>query len=436
MIFSSHLAEMHLGQIAANSRSTSQDIKALRSQVSTTNDILIDFAIQSTEMQVVIERGLLQLHEDLQQIHSNIDQLVQLTKNPEQTWAWEQFRIALDAHRDEHWQESLSFLERAINGAGDHTGFALEPSFHLLRGRLLSGEDSGEDVTQTNLEEAAEAYQRAGKYAKRSKPDMAARSYWLAGTVFFGLGNTEAALKNYRTSSELDPMYLPALEGLGQAYFVIGEQEKATAYFELSLKRDLKRAVAYVQDPAAEALLPVTGLAIERVRKDLEAQVTEYISLATAKKVVALSTSNHLPIYVTQDIDRPASMPTIVDAGIVDLAKIRTEIVRIDKRKIETATGGVTRHYKACVQELLKSTEKQKGWRALFSRGDEAIFEQKYKELDSEKKQFELVTQEWLNLLENIPDETGMELFYPERELMHYMVKRFAEIEAGKHNTA
>jgi tetratricopeptide (TPR) repeat protein len=71
--------------------------------------------------------------------------------------------------------------------------------------------------------------------------DKAHEAYLERGNSFYSIRNYAAALENYEKSWENKPDFLPALIGIGQAYYGLEDYDNAIVYFD--------KAIAYQQFP-------------------------------------------------------------------------------------------------------------------------------------------------------------------------------------------
>ena len=116
-------------------------------------------------MHTMIDANLTDMNGKLSTINESLEELVTLAKTPSQVWAFEQFEQARHAYQNHWFNETLDYIDRAINGYGDHVGNQLEHRFYLLKGGLhLGGTDVG-NHEQVNLELAQENFKLAVRYA-------------------------------------------------------------------------------------------------------------------------------------------------------------------------------------------------------------------------------------------------------------------------------
>lgn len=108
-----------------------------------------------------------------------------LIESPSSNWAYEQFRKARELERQGLFEESLDFVDRAINGHGDNVGDYTEFIFHFLRGGLLLGSKRNDSSDFINPVEAEKAFLQAARYAEYDDPSEAAAALLYAARSAF-----------------------------------------------------------------------------------------------------------------------------------------------------------------------------------------------------------------------------------------------------------
>jgi tetratricopeptide (TPR) repeat protein len=184
--------------IASNEELASEHVHVLKSMASTMESgfeqLSFDMHALSAgiaELNSTFHWGFSQVLTALGGINDSLRELIRIAKTPAQTWAYEQFEIARDAFRQGLYEDAIQYLNRSINGYGDHTGYNLEYRFHYLLGTIYVGSfKSGEIV---DLEKAEEAFMNAAKYARHDHRQEAARCYLGAGWAAYCQGNMRAA---------------------------------------------------------------------------------------------------------------------------------------------------------------------------------------------------------------------------------------------------
>jgi tetratricopeptide (TPR) repeat protein len=144
------------------------------------------------EFSAKFDWGIARLEAAIGGVQDSLQELIRLAKNPEHTWAWEQFAIAWDAFNRNLYPESLEYVERAINGHQGHTGYRLEHRFHDLLAWIRRGDyQNAGDLM--DLPKAEEAYLNSARYAGATHRLGAARSLLGAGWVAYCQGKIAEA---------------------------------------------------------------------------------------------------------------------------------------------------------------------------------------------------------------------------------------------------
>jgi hypothetical protein len=95
--------------------------------------------------------------------------LLRAAQTPSQTWAYEQFQIALDAFSRALYKESLAYTDRAIGGDASQGGYGLEHRFHYLRGKILLGDYKNYDRSIVDSHLAESAFVNAARYSRHDE---------------------------------------------------------------------------------------------------------------------------------------------------------------------------------------------------------------------------------------------------------------------------
>src|SRR5258708_4532226 len=137
--------------------------------------------------------GFSELLTQTSRINDSLEELVRLAKTPAQTRAYEQFEIARDADRKGLFEESIEYLDRAINGYGGQTGYKLEYRFHFLLGRIRLGSFRNHSKEIVSQEDAEKSFLYAARYAAQDAPNEAARALLAAGWAAYSRGEVTKA---------------------------------------------------------------------------------------------------------------------------------------------------------------------------------------------------------------------------------------------------
>jgi tetratricopeptide (TPR) repeat protein len=126
---------------------------------------LVDVNLNLENIHYAIEDGFQKTALVLTGIESSLDELLQLAKTPEQTWAYEQYSIAQDLFQKGFFDDAILNIDRAINGYGNNTGYRYDHRLHMLKGLINLGSEKNTDAEIVNLELAQKSFRNAAKYA-------------------------------------------------------------------------------------------------------------------------------------------------------------------------------------------------------------------------------------------------------------------------------
>ena len=208
-----------------------------------------------------IDHELRRVNEHLSEIGDRLSRLAVIADNPEKVWAYEQYRIALDAAAKGLEHEALKFITAAIEGAASHTGYPLEPNFHMLKAQILAELVLREDLDVENAVAAADTFLRAADLLEISDIAMKEKATFMAASLYLASGEFDKATVCYARSIQMVPSFASRFEGLGKSYVALGDAEKSESSFFISLLIDWTRAGVYreaeefasVRDPARRA---------------------------------------------------------------------------------------------------------------------------------------------------------------------------------------
>jgi len=162
--------------IATNKELQEQQIEATKFLLNTISYGFEQLSSDISELSSVFEWGFSELLVEIGHLNDSLRELVKIAKNPAQTWAYEQFEMARDAFRRNLIEESLEYLDHAINGFGDNTGYKLEYRFHYLLGVIRIGSYKNINPKIIDLAIAEKSFLDASRYAKHDYPKEASRS--------------------------------------------------------------------------------------------------------------------------------------------------------------------------------------------------------------------------------------------------------------------
>ncbi len=196
---------------------------------------------QVSELSTICEVGFYSLKVSLDHLQATLDELLQVSKSPEQTWSNEQFGIARKLLLQGMHEESLSAIDMAIDGNHQHTGYKLDPEFYHLRGLILQGNDKNTSSDVIDLTRAEKSYLTAAKLYARSRDK--AGVFLLAGWCSAFLGNRAQAQKHFRSAVLEDPTSLSAQYALAKACFASGDLNEGRAALLAAISGDVKFAI-------------------------------------------------------------------------------------------------------------------------------------------------------------------------------------------------
>jgi tetratricopeptide (TPR) repeat protein len=210
--FKSEIFKQTRSIIASNEELQQQHIAAIESVSSGIEQLSFD----AQELTATFQWGFSELLTAVGRVNDALAELVKIAKTPAQTWAYEQFEVARDAFRQGLYQESLEYLERAINGYAGNTGHKLEYRFHYLLGtiRLGSFRNTSKDIV--SLAEAENAFLRAARYAQHDHPKEAGRALLAAGWAAYCQGKMPEA-------TQYSEQAISLVHDLAEGYFQVAK---------------------------------------------------------------------------------------------------------------------------------------------------------------------------------------------------------------------
>nr|WP_306266421.1 hypothetical protein [Pararhizobium sp. IMCC3301] len=230
--------------------------------------VSIDAVRHSIEdLKSVCENGFAQIDLSLNYIDQSIQQLIRIAQTPDQTWALEQYSIATDAFRKNFAEEALDYVNRAILGHGDRSGYRLEHRFYMLRGLIRLGNYKNHTPEILDLKAASEDFLLGARYAEHDSQKDCARSFGLAGWASYCAGRMEDAQKYLNRSIEINGADNQSKFELSKVLFHVGNKPEAKRYFSDTLRNDWKYALRAGSD---EDFL--------KYRKDVEECINSYLS--------------------------------------------------------------------------------------------------------------------------------------------------------------
>jgi len=161
----------------------------------------------------VAERGLGNIEAQLGSLATSLADLIRIAKTPEQTWAYEQYGIAVEAFRRRLHADAFENVARAIAGHGSHTGYKIEHRFHQLLALIHA---TAPDDGILDLDKAEACYLVASNYAKAAGETEGA-GYSLLRAAQFAYGRGDAGVAEARSRQAL------SLSATGEAHFLLAK---------------------------------------------------------------------------------------------------------------------------------------------------------------------------------------------------------------------
>jgi hypothetical protein len=148
----------------------SRDIRAMDETLAD-GFVILHFDLQSVsrdlhQLTAKFEWGISELSLQIGHLADGLDALLAVARTPEQTWAFEQFDIARDAHRKRLYSDAIDYAERAINGYQAHTGYRLDYRPHYLLGLIHLGDRKSAHSRSSNPSVAEKFFLDAARYAE------------------------------------------------------------------------------------------------------------------------------------------------------------------------------------------------------------------------------------------------------------------------------
>ncbi|MDH5552541.1 MAG: hypothetical protein OEX82_04350 [Nitrosomonas sp.] len=142
----------------------------------------------------LFEWGFTEAITQLNAMNLNISELIKISKTPDQTWAFEQF----DRSRDFLLncgliENSLDYINRAIEGYGNHPGIHDEARFYMLRGSIYLGNLDHIETRFVDIIKARSDFNLAARYSKEVDKALHAKALGLVGWTHYCCGEMEEA---------------------------------------------------------------------------------------------------------------------------------------------------------------------------------------------------------------------------------------------------
>lgn len=286
--------------IASNEALARENIRAVEAGSDRVSDALEDgFSRLSWELQDIqrdlsglnatFTWGFSEVFARLGQMNDSLEELVQISKNPVQTVAFNHFDIARQALRQGLHREALDEVSRAIDGDHSSPGYRLEWRFHMLRGTVLLGSIDG-DPDIVDLPKSEDSFLLAGRYARTDLPKEAARAFLAAGWSAYCQGKLAEALAYTEQAQKLDADLGEALFQSAKIRMAIDEPSHGLADLAKAIDHDKLYALKAADDGDFQRygcelvrFLEVLRQEKAKTTRDYVAQMLSECDLLTAK---------------------------------------------------------------------------------------------------------------------------------------------------------
>lgn len=200
------------------------------------------------ELNSTFRWGFSEIIASLGHINDALNELILIAKTPSQIWACEQFDIARDAFRQGLYEDTLEYLNRAINGFGSNTGYKIEYRFHFLLGTVRIGSFKNNSSEIVNLVKAESAFLAAAKYARHDLPHEAGRALVAAGWAAYCQGKFTEAQEHTEQAISLYPDLAEAHFQLAKIAMHCNKSTKALPYLKNAIDLDRGYAIKCAAD--------------------------------------------------------------------------------------------------------------------------------------------------------------------------------------------
>jgi tetratricopeptide (TPR) repeat protein len=319
------------------------------------------------ELRSVCEIGFGNIALELAGIDDSLKELIHIAKTPDQTWAFEQYTIAQEAFRRNLFEESLDYINRAINGYGDRSGYRIEHRFFILRGMLRLGNTRNFDETIVNIGEALKDFLSAAKYAEHDHKNHCARSYGMAGWASYCLGNFVDAEKYLRQSLNKNDADAQSNFDLSKVLLRLGHEQEAMRYFRRAIEADLMYGIRAGSDPDFLAHKPIVEKVIADYRQmlliDVKKVLKDYERIDIPAKEAILLTWNHDTKEVQNNFAQARREHE--SAPISEIIRYRAELPPMRDKAVQMI--------KSTIDALIRKSEGLRAYRGRDSHGNDTL---------------------------------------------------------------
>lgn len=190
------------------------------------------------ELNSTFRWGFSEIIASLGHINDALNKLILIAKTPSQTWAYEQFDIARNAFRQGLYEDTLEYLNCAINGFGGNTGYKIEYRFHFLLGTVRIGSFKNNSSEIVNLVKAESAFLAAAKYARHDLPHEAGRALVAAGWAAYCQGKFTEAQEHTKQAISLYPDLPEAHFQSAKIQMHVGSPDRALPFLRQAIELD------------------------------------------------------------------------------------------------------------------------------------------------------------------------------------------------------
>jgi tetratricopeptide (TPR) repeat protein len=226
----------------SNIASDTEEIAAHTYQLMVSNESLLR---ETSKLAPLLDWGFSSTTSALSEVSSRLDRLINAFESKDQTWAFEQYRIARSLlFQDGLVHESLDYLNRAIEGYKSEPGYPLEPEFFFLRGSIRLGVLDAISVDLVDTAKAIADFEKAARYSKNRDKEIFSRSLAMIGRAYYCSGQPVEAISYFQKALEKGQKGNPEiLFNLAKAHAVLGVVDAAMANLKAAL--ELEWAFAY-----------------------------------------------------------------------------------------------------------------------------------------------------------------------------------------------
>ncbi len=171
---------------------------------------LNDISSGIKEINSTLQWGLGGIFVSLGRVNDTLEELLRTSQTPEQTWAREQFNEARRAFLRGWHEESLQYINRALNGYGPHSGYDLDYRFHYLHGAIRLGDAKNNSSEIIDLALAEKSFLISARYSECDAAQEAARALLAAGWAAYCQGKIREAENHTQRAIALFPEFAEA----------------------------------------------------------------------------------------------------------------------------------------------------------------------------------------------------------------------------------